>query len=86
MVPGDRSPDGPTSHLNPDGGSQSSSIPTATPALAGEGDEVVRPAVIALTMLEFTAQPRQPNGRLNCQIQLTNGLDGLTVDPNASQH
>ncbi len=61
-------------------------IPTATPALVGKGDEVVRPAVIALTMLEFTAQPRQPNSRLSCQTQLTNGLDGLTVDPNASQH
>lgn len=61
-------------------------IPTATPALAGEGDEVVRSAVIALTMLEFTAQLRQPNSRLSCQIRLTNGLNGLTVDPNASQH
>ena len=69
-----------------DAGSQSGSIPTDTPALAGEGDEVVMPAVITSAMLEFTAQPRQPNGRLNRQIQLTDALDGLTVDQSDSQY
>jgi ferredoxin, 2Fe-2S len=37
-------------------------------------------------MLEFTAVPRQPNSRLACQIQLTEALDGLTVDLPLSQH
>lgn len=37
-------------------------------------------------MLEFTAQPRQPNSRLSCQIQLTEALDGLTVDLPDSQY
>ncbi|MDB5870723.1 MAG: ferredoxin [Ramlibacter sp.] len=31
-------------------------------------------------MLEFTAVPRQANSRLSCQIDLTDALDGLTVD------
>jgi 2Fe-2S ferredoxin len=44
------------------------------------------PAVITSAMQKFTAQPRQPNGRLNCQIQLTDALDGLTVDQSASQY
>ena len=33
-----------------------------------------------LGMLEFTASPRRPNSRLSCQIELTDALDGLTVD------
>ncbi len=33
-----------------------------------------------LGMLDFTASPRRPNSRLSCQIELTPGLDGLTVD------
>ncbi len=37
-------------------------------------------------MLDFTAEPRQPNSRLSCQIDLTEALDGLTVDLPASQH
>ena len=37
-------------------------------------------------MLEFTAVVRQPNSRLSCQIQLTEALDGLTVDLPASQY
>ena len=39
-----------------------------------------------LGMLDFTASPRQANSRLSCQIQLTDALDGLTVDLPASQH
>jgi len=39
-----------------------------------------------LGMLEFTASPRKPNSRLSCQIQLTDALDGLTVDLPESQH
>jgi ferredoxin, 2Fe-2S len=31
-------------------------------------------------MLEFTAATRQANSRLSCQIDLTDALDGLTVD------
>ena len=37
-------------------------------------------------MLEFTAVPRSPNSRLSCQIQLTNALDGMTVDLPPNQH
>jgi 2Fe-2S ferredoxin len=39
-----------------------------------------------LAMLEFTAVPRQPNSRLACQIQLTDALNGMTVDLPASQY
>ena len=39
-----------------------------------------------LGMLEFTASPRMPNSRLSCQIELTEALDGLTVDLPESQH
>ena len=39
-----------------------------------------------LGMLEFTALPRKPNSRLSCQIELTEALDGLTVDLPESQH
>ena len=39
-----------------------------------------------IAMLEFTALLRQPNSRLSCQIQLTDALDGLTVDLPASQY
>ena len=37
-------------------------------------------------MLDFTAVPREPNSRLSCQIQLTQALDGLTVDLPETQH
>lgn len=37
-------------------------------------------------MLDFTASPRQANSRLSCQIELTQALDGLTVDLPPSQH
>ena len=37
-------------------------------------------------MLDFTAAPRKPNSRLSCQIQLTQELDGLTVDLPETQH
>jgi 2Fe-2S ferredoxin len=37
-------------------------------------------------MLDFTTAPRKPNSRLSCQIELTQGLDGLTVDLPESQH
>lgn len=39
-----------------------------------------------LSMLEFTAAPRQANSRLSCQITLTEALDGLVVDLPATQH
>jgi 2Fe-2S ferredoxin len=38
------------------------------------------------SMLDFTASPRQANSRLSCQIELTEELDGLTVDLPATQH
>jgi 2Fe-2S ferredoxin len=37
-------------------------------------------------MLDFTASPRRPNSRLSCQIELTDALDGLTVDLPPTQH
>lgn len=39
-----------------------------------------------LTMLDFTAAERRANSRLSCQIELTEELDGLTVDLPARQH
>lgn len=39
-----------------------------------------------LGMLGFTAAPRRANSRLSCQIQLTEALDGLTVDLPDKQH
>ena len=39
-----------------------------------------------LAMLEFTADLRRPNSRLSCQIELTDALDGLTVDLPATQY
>jgi 2Fe-2S ferredoxin len=37
-------------------------------------------------MLAFTATPPSPRSRLSCQIQLTEALDGLTVELPASQY
>jgi ferredoxin, 2Fe-2S len=37
-------------------------------------------------MLEFTASERRATSRLSCQIELTETLDGLTVDLPANQH
>jgi len=44
------------------------------------------PSADELGMLEFTAEPRRPNSRLSCQIELTDALDGLTVDLPETQH
>ncbi len=44
------------------------------------------PSADELGMLAFTAAERRPNSRLSCQIDLTQALDGLTVDLPASQH
>ena len=44
------------------------------------------PSADELGMLEFTASPRQPNSRLSCQLELTQELDGLTVDLPAKQY
>lgn len=44
------------------------------------------PGADEVAMLEFTAVLRQPNSRLSCQIQLTEAMDGLTVDLPASQY
>ena len=44
------------------------------------------PSADELGMLEFTASPRQPNSRLSCQLELTQDLDGLTVDLPAKQY
>lgn len=37
-------------------------------------------------MLEFTAAERRPNSRLSCQIELSEALDGLSVELPATQH
>ena len=37
-------------------------------------------------MLAFTAVPAQTNSRLSCQIKLTAGLDGLTIELPLSQY
>ncbi len=37
-------------------------------------------------MLEFTAAARRANSRLSCQIELTEALDGLTVELPATQY
>ena len=44
------------------------------------------PEADELAMLEFTASVRRPNSRLSCQIELSEDLDGLTVDLPESQH
>lgn len=44
------------------------------------------PESAEVAMLDFTASPRQANSRLSCQIELTEALDGLTVDLPPSQH
>ncbi|MEO5672069.1 MAG: 2Fe-2S iron-sulfur cluster-binding protein [Ramlibacter sp.] len=44
------------------------------------------PSAEELSMLEFTAEPRRPNSRLACQIDLGDALDGLTVDLPATQY
>ena len=38
------------------------------------------------SMLEFTAEVRQVNSRLSCQLVLTDALDGLTVNLPRKQH
>src|SRR5512134_2340791 len=48
--------------------------------------QLPQPSEEELGMLEFTASPRRPNSRLSCQIELTEGLDGLTVDLPETQH
>jgi 2Fe-2S ferredoxin len=37
-------------------------------------------------MLDFTGVPRTANSRLSCQINLTQAMDGITVDLPASQY
>lgn len=44
------------------------------------------PSPDELGMLEFTAAPRRPTSRLSCQIELAEGLDGLTVDLPPTQY
>jgi len=44
------------------------------------------PSADELAMLEFTAAERRANSRLSCQIELGDGLDGLTVDLPTTQH
>jgi 2Fe-2S ferredoxin len=39
-----------------------------------------------LGMLQFTASERRANSRLSCQLELSEALDGLTVDLPESQH
>ena len=44
------------------------------------------PSAEEMSMLAFTALPRQTNSRLSCQITLTAELDGLRVKLPASQY
>jgi 2Fe-2S ferredoxin len=44
------------------------------------------PQADEIGMLGFTAAARQPTSRLSCQIQLSEALDGLTVDLPATQY
>ena len=44
-----------------------------------------KPSAMEESMLDF-ADNVQPNSRLSCQIQLTDALDGLTVDLPATQY
>ena len=37
-------------------------------------------------MLGFTASPRGPGSRLACQVQLTDAMDGITVDLPPTQY
>lgn len=39
-----------------------------------------------LGILDFTTAPRQANSRLSCQVMLTEGMDGLTVELPSCQH
>ena len=39
-----------------------------------------------VAMLAFTAEPRQPNSRLSCQITLSSALNGLTVKLPSTQY
>lgn len=38
------------------------------------------------TMLDFVADPRQSGSRLSCQIQVTEALDGMTVEIPVTQY
>ena len=42
-------------------------------------NQLPEPCADELAMLAFTAEARQPNSRLSCQITLTAALDGMTV-------
>lgn len=44
------------------------------------------PGADELAMLDFTADLRQPNSRLSCQIRVSDDLDGLIVRLPESQH
>jgi 2Fe-2S ferredoxin len=48
-------------------------------------DKTGEPSAMEESMLDF-AEEVQPNSRLSCQIQLTQALDGLTVDLPETQH
>lgn len=53
---------------------------------ASDPAQLAPPDAEELSMLAFTATPRQPNSRLSCQIRLTPALDGLTVELPLSQY
>ena len=42
-------------------------------------DKLPEPDSTELDMLEFTAAERKPNSRLSCQLEVTDGLDGLII-------
>ena len=49
-------------------------------------DRLPAPSSDEEAMLEMTAAPRRPTSRLSCQIDLSDALDGLTVELPATQY
>ena len=48
-------------------------------------DRLPEPEQMEVELMEGVAAERRPNSRLSCQIVLTEGLDGLTVEAPARQ-
>jgi ferredoxin, 2Fe-2S len=42
-------------------------------------DKLPAPSADELSMLEMTAEPRQPTSRLSCQVVATAAMDGMVI-------
>lgn len=42
-------------------------------------DKLAPPSADELSMLDMTAQPRQPTSRLSCQVLATPAMDGMVI-------